>query len=712
MMTEDKIILQIEGMTCNNCALGISKYLEKKGGQDVSVSFPNAEASFTLAEQVELDHIIQGINKLGFKVQEESSNDTLEAGNEVDEIQEWSIFQKFCFCLIFTIPLLLAMFLPFPILHHPLVQIFLSVPVMIVGWTHFGISAWNSLKIGVPNMDVLIVLGSSAAFLYSIAGFTLGLGHDFLFFETAASIVTLVLLGNWMEHRSVQQTTTAIGELTQLQAETAKLILPSKDGLQPLKHIPVKDIEVGQSFLVNEGDKIPTDGVVSWGKAMVDESLMTGESVPVVKHIGDPLVGGTMLTYGSVKMDATKIGQDTALSKIISLVKEAQTNKPPVQRLADSVSAVFVPVVIGIALLTFFISYSYFDVSFQNALLRSIAVLVVACPCAMGLATPTAIMVGIGRAAKNGILFKGASTMETLQKTKQVVFDKTGTLTTGDFEVLKSETAIDRSLFRSILLSLEQHSSHPLAKAIVQELEEIKDVEPFYFEEVREVKGLGIIGKDDEGNTYAVGSYKLVSEFTTDDSHSVYMAKNGKLIAWIDMVDDLKKSSARSIAALHKMDIRTHLLSGDKEDKTAQVAKIVNIKNYYANKLPEEKLQIIEDLKKTGETVMVGDGINDAPALAKANVGVSLSNATQVAIQSSDVILLNGELSKLPTAIKISQATVKTIKQNLFWAFFYNVLMIPFAAIGLLNPMLAALAMALSDIVVVGNSLRLKRKDL
>jgi len=708
MMTEEKIVLQIEGMTCTNCALGISKYLEKKGGQEVNVSFSNAEASFGLAEQAELDNIIQGINRLGFKVQEDVV-DTEQA----DEVQEWSVFQKFWFCFVFTIPLILAMFLPFPVLHHPLVQLLLSVPVMIVGWAHFGRSAWYSLKVGVPNMDVLIVLGSSAAFLYSVAGFALGLGHDFMFFETAASIVTLVLLGNWMEHRSVQQTTTAIGELTQLQAETAKLILPpAEDGLQHIEHIPVKDIQVGQAFLVNEGDKIPTDGIVSWGKAMVDESLMTGESVPVVKHLNDALVGGTLLTYGSVKMEATKVGQDTALSKIISLVKDAQTNKPAVQRLADAVSAVFVPVVIGIALLTFFLSHYYFGISFQNALLRSIAVLVVACPCAMGLATPTAIMVGIGRAAKNGILFKGAATMEVLQKTKQVVFDKTGTLTTGDFEVLNSETAIDRSLFRSILLSLEQHSSHPLAKAIVQELEGMEDVKPFHFEEVLEIKGLGIIGKDEEGNTYAAGSYKLVSEFTDDASHSIYMVQNGKLIAWIDMADDLKKSSARTVSALHKMDIKTHLLSGDKEEKTAQVAQIVNIKNYYANKLPEEKLQIIEELKKDGETVMVGDGINDAPALAKATVGVSLSNATQVAIQSSDVILLNGELSKLPMAIKISKATVATIKQNLFWAFFYNVLMIPFAAMGLLNPMLAALAMALSDVVVVGNSLRLKNKDL
>jgi len=709
-------------MTCTNCALGITKFLEKKGGKDVNVSFANAEASFSLEEQAELDKIVEGINNLGFKVQDDPdeeedidpNTEQEQQKQEQNEMQELSLLSKFLICLTFSLPLFLTMFLPFEFLHNTAVQITLSIPVMVIGWAHFGKSAWYSLKIGVPNMDVLIVLGSTAAFIYSLVGYTLGLGHDFMFFETATMIITLVLLGNYLEQRSVEQTTSSLAELGSLKAEEAKLILPpSPDGLQHIKHIPVKEVQINQEFLVNEGDKIPTDGVVLWGKAMVDESLMTGESVPVVKHINDALVGGTILTFGSIKMRAEKVGKNTTLSKIIDLVKEAQTNKPKVQRIADAVSAVFVPLVIGIALLTFYISYAFFDVSFQNAFLRSVAVLVVACPCAMGLATPTAIMVGIGRAAKNGILFKGANTMETLHKIKQVVFDKTGTLTTGDFEVLKSETAIDRSLFRSILLSLEQHSSHPLAKAIVMELEGMEDIKPFHFEEVREVKGLGIIGKDEEGNTYTAGSYKLVSEFTDDDSHSIYMLKNGKLIAWIDMEDNLKKNSALTVNALDKMGIKTYLLSGDKEDKTAHVADVVNIKNYYANKLPQEKLEIIEELKESGgETAMVGDGINDAPALAKATVGVSLSDATQVAIQSSDVILLNGDLSKLPTAIKISNATVTTIKQNLFWAFFYNILMIPFAALGFLNPMLAALAMALSDVIVIGNSLRLKRKDL
>ena len=723
--TTEKIQLDIEGMTCVNCALGISKYLEKKGANKVNVSFANAEASFDWNANEPLDPILNGIEKLGFKVVDPDeqtdldslSDQTTQQKNKtglfsnIGKIDSFGLSAKLIFCAIFTLPLLLSMFLPFPFLKYPLFQLLVSFPVMIVGWWHFGRSAISSLQTSVPNMDVLIFIGSTAAFIYSLIGFTFSLGHNFLFFETAATIITLVLLGNWIEQRSVKQTTTAIKELTALQPEKARLI-HKHDGRETIEEILVKNIKVNQSFIVNEGDKIPADGKIIWGKAAINEAIMTGESMPPLKEIGDAVIGGTIVENGSIKMKAEKVGKDTALSQIIQLVKEAQNDKPPIQKFADQISAVFVPLVLGIAALTFIVAFFIIKIPLTKALLNSIAVLVVACPCAMGLATPTAVMVGIGRAAKNGILFKGANTMEVLKNTKNIVFDKTGTLTTGKFKIIKSETSIDRTLFRSILMSLEKHSSHPLARAIVEELESYENVKPFHFEEVREIKGLGIIGKDGQGNTYTAGSHKLVSEKTDDDSHNIYLLRNEQLIGWIDMDDTLKDNATETVNTIKKMGIEPFLLSGDKAEKTYSIADQVGIENYGAQRLPQEKLEMIEHLSKEATTVMVGDGINDAPALAKADVGISLSDATKVAMQSADVVLLNGDLSKLPTAIKISRETVRTIRQNLFWAFFYNILMIPFAAFGLLNPMIAAFAMAFSDVIVIGNSIRLKSRKL
>jgi len=315
----------------------------------------------------------------------------------------------------------------------------------------------------------------------------------------------------------------------------------------------------------------------------------------------------------------------------------------------------------------------------------------------------------VGRAARNGILLKGASVIETLARAKNVVFDKTGTLTTGRFNIDSARSAIDRETFRGILLTLEQHSSHPLAKSIVKEL---KGQKPFPMQEVKEMKGLGVMGKDGDGNTYAAGSYKLVTDLTDDDSHNIYVIRNRELLGWIDLTDELKSNALNTVQSLRAAGLNLHLLSGDKEDKTQPIAEQLGLKNWQAGKLPQEKLSRIEELRKTGITVMVGDGVNDAPALAKADVGISLSDASQVAIQTADVVLLNGEMKNLPDAIKISKATLRTIKQNLFWAFFYNILMIPLAAVGILNPMIAALAMALSDVVVIGNSIRLRGRKL
>lgn len=645
---------------------------------------------------------------------------------------EWSALEKkFYFTLIFTIPLFSHMFLPFGFLQHPVVQLALCLPVFVVGAMHFGKSAIGSLKTGIPNMDVLIIIGATSAFVYSLAGtihfYGTEMVHHYLFYETTATIISLVLLGNVMEHRSVRQTTTAIKELSKIQATKATRVILT-NGEEKLSEVDYKDILVGDVLIVNTGDKIPVDGELLWGSASVDESMLSGESIPVEKNIKDKVIGGTILARGSFKMKATNVGENTLLSKIIELVRRAQQNKPAIQRLGDKVSAVFVPVVVAIAVGTFFISHMVFDISLQKALMSSIAVLVISCPCAMGLATPTAVMAGIGRAAKRGILIKGGSTIEEFAKIKGIVFDKTGTLTTGEFKISNIECLnnISEKTIIDILYNLEQHSSHPIARSIVKEFRE--KASPLKFTEVIEEKGLGINAKDENGNSYRVGSYNIakhlrirtlseaertLSEAEMSVDAEIYVLKNDTLIARVNIADEIKSNAMEMFTSLKALNIKTILLSGDTAKKCAELAGKLKIDKVYSEKLPHQKLEIIDSLVNEAPTAMVGDGINDAPALAKATVGVSLSNATQAAIQSAQIILLKGnDLSVINDALQISKHTLLTIKQNLFWAFFYNVVAIPIAAVGLLNPMVGALTMAFSDVIVIGNSIRLKTKKI
>jgi len=703
MAENSKIKLKIDGMSCVNCALGIEKHLKNKGVSDAMVSFPNASASFT-ADQEQLPQLINGIESLGFKVENPDLEQPKDKKRKVD-----SLLIKVIIASLFTIPLLLAMVLPYPELKNPNLQLALTIPVMLIGSWQFGRSAFASIKSTVANMDVLIFLGSTSAFIYSLIGFIYELGPNYLFFETATTIITLVLIGNWIEKKSIKKTTSAIRSLIDLQPENAKRLINDNNKKDAYEEININQVELEDILLINEGDKIPADGKVVWGKASINQALMTGESETVNKESGDEVIGGTMVENGSLKFKVTKIGEDTALSQIIALVQEAQDKKPPIQKLADKISSVFIPLVLLAAALAFFVNYFFINLNFQQAMLRSIAVLVVACPCAMGLATPTAIIAGLGRAAKNGILFKGAEAIEDLRNLKHIVFDKTGTLTTGSFTDFDSKTNLDKTLFRSILMSLEQHSSHPLAKYIVSKLESYPNVKPFHFEEIREIKGIGIIGKDGQGNSYTAGSYKLIKDQNIENDHSIYLLKNGNVMGWIDTEDNVKENAPKVIREIIEMNIKPHLLSGDKSIKTAPVANAIGIRNFHSDKLPQEKLDFIKSLSSTGKTAMVGDGINDAPALTAADVGISLSNASNIAIQSAQVILLNGDLSKIPLAIKLSRATVKTIKQNLFWAFIYNIIMIPLAAMGLISPMIAALAMVFSSIFVIGNSIRLSK---
>ncbi len=695
--------LDVEGMTCANCAMGVEKHLKKIGAKDIKVNFALGEASFQLPGGLSANEVAKQITDIGYP--------SAEKGTGESEGKGWSsIERKFWISLVFTIPLILHMFLPHDsILQNPILQVCLSFPVYLIGVFHFGKSGLKSLKTGVPNMDVLIFIGSTAAFVYSSWGTITYYGtkeaHNYLFFETAASIISLVLLGNLLEHRSVTKTTSAIKDLSALQVSTAKRITPEGEAVE----IPYSDINTGDLLLVNTGDGIPVDGTVLEGNGFADESMISGESIPVALEKESQVIGSTILTDGNIIMQATAVGKNTTLSKIIELVKNAQQNKPSIQRLGDKVSAIFVPIVIGIALITFLVAKFGFVLSTQQAMMQAIAVLVISCPCAMGLATPTAVMVGIGRAAKKGILIKGGSTLEDMAGVQTVIFDKTGTLTTGNFKIKALQILSgDEQEIKNVLFNLESRSSHPIAKSIVEHLKNTAQI--VEFNRVEETKGIGLTAQLGE-DKWQVGSFRLVEDITSDKNHEVYVLKNGELVATIDIEDEVKEHSQQMIDELKSSGIEVVLLSGDKQVKCDDIATKLGIKTIYAEQLPEDKLRIVHQYTAKGKTAMVGDGVNDAPALAKATIGISFGNATDVSMNTAQIVLLGKDgLKKLTEAFHIGKLTLKTIKQNLFWAFFYNVLAIPVAAFGYLSPIIAAGAMAFSDVMVIGNSIWLKVK--
>lgn len=694
--------LKIEGMTCTNCARTVSRFLERKGMEDVYVNVTTQEVRFeTKGSEASLAEIKSGIGKLGFTVVEE--------GEEFIE-PTWTLERKLLVCSILTAPLFLGHLLMMvgihiPLLENYLFQFFVALPVYVIGFMHFGASAYNALKMGNTNMDVLIFVGSTAAFVYSVIGLLQENGN-FIFFETAATIITLVLLGNLMEKRAVDKTSQAIDELRNLQSTEAVRVLP--DGSH--QKIETKNIKVGYILQINEGDAIPSDGIVKNGMGWTDESMLTGESEPVEKMPKDILTGASILSSGNLTMKVTATGKDTVLSKIIDLVKNAQAETPEIQRLADRISAIFVPLVLGIAILTVVISHFAFGMAFTQALMNGIAVLVISCPCAMGLATPAAIMVGVGRAAKSGILIKGSRTLEIFADVKHLVFDKTGTMTEGKFSVRDFRIFTgNESGIKTAVKGLESHSSHPIAKALSQSFE---GIEAAHFKNVKEEKGVKIQGTDSAGAFWEIGSSRIALDLTEDKSHDVYILKDGVLLAWIDIEDKLKDGIGEVTHYFGEHEVAAYLLSGDKETKVKAAANETNVPMYFAEKLPEEKYKIIADLKEKNLTAMVGDGINDAAALAKADVGITFSSASDVAVHSSGIVLLNDDPRTLAKAHQISRHTLLTIKQNLFWAFAYNIVAIPIAAVGLLNPMFAALFMAFSDVVVIGNSLRLRSKKL
>jgi len=705
----EEVQWKVDGMSCTNCALSIHKYLQSEGIKEPKVSFMEGEVQFQLPENVNKETLAKGIKGLGYKVR---------GNEEATPVKKWLDTQgeRSAFCFLFTLPLLIHM-LPGVHIHwmmNPYVQLAFTTPVFIVGMSYFGRSAWNSMINGIPNMNVLVAIGAIASFGYSLYGTLIGQGQAFAYYETTATIITLVFFGNYLEDSSVQSTQRALKDLVKAQKVMANMIVFDDQHKEIIFNVESSTLKVGDLILMNTGETVPMDCKILWGEANVNESIVTGESVPVHRTMKDPLLGGSTIENGTLKAYITAVGDDTVLANILKMVKAAQGEKPPVQILADKISAVFVPLVLGIAFITLIGNYYFTAIGFGESMLRAIAVLVISCPCAMGLATPAAIAVGLGRGARNGVLFKNAKSLETFKDIKQVVFDKTGTLTTGHFTITAHEVIgnMTQEAFKTLVYSLEKYSNHPIAKCISKEW---KSNQPVAWKTIEEVKGIGIKATDHEGNEYWAGSYKVISQNVTDKSHNIFVLKNNILLGWLDVEDEIREEAKNVIETLHHQGIHTILLSGDQQSKCEKVGKALGIQEIISEQSPADKLAKLEALTLQSPTAMVGDGINDAPALAKATIGISLSNASHIAIQSAQVILMNQGLKNLPMALGLGRRTYETIKENLAWAFSYNIVAIPVAAFGLLGtwgPTYGALIMALSDVVLAINSLRLFRKKL
>lgn len=710
----------ITGMTCAACSNRIEKVLNKQPAiqnATVNLSTEVATVDYYPGNMDESD-IIERIKKLGYDATLKSEEQSDRKENELRRKK-----YKLILAAVLSLPLLLTMLTHLFGIHlphifmNPWFQFAFAFPVQfIIGW-QFYTGAYKSLRSGSANMDVLVALGTSAAFFYSLyesIKWMRGLTNDpHLYFETSAVLITLILFGKYLEARAKSQTTNALSSLLNLQAKDARVM---RDGKEQL--VSIDALQVGDHIIVKPGEKVPVDGVIIKGNSSVDESMLTGESIPVEKHMGDKVIGATMNKNGSFTMEATKVGKDTALQSIVKIVESAQGSKAPIQRMADVISGYFVPIVVGIAILTFIVWMLFVKQGFEASLVAAISVLVIACPCALGLATPTSIMVGTGRAAEQGILFKGGEHLERTHEIDTIVLDKTGTITKGEPEVTDF-TGDDRAL--QFLASSEQSSEHPLASAIVKyaEAQAVSLEEVSHFEAV---PGHGIRTQIDNEDIY-VGNRKLMQQynieietfepnmqlFEAQGKTAMMIAYEGKVQGIVAVQDTVKPSAKDAIDELKAMGIEVIMLTGDNTRTAQAIASEVGIAEVIAEVLPEDKAEKVKALQAQGRKVaMVGDGVNDAPALALSDIGIAIGTGTEVAIEAADVTILGGELTLIPEAIKLSHATIRNVKQNLGFAFGYNVIGIPFAALGLLAPWIAGLAMALSSVSVVSNALRLK----
>ena len=733
-----KVNYDISGMHCASCSTLINRALKKlEGVTYANVNLSTNKATVEYDENlVNNDLIISTIKKKGYGavIASKTTDYAAVARNKKKEIKNMQY--DLIFSSIFTIPVFILgmFFMGSPMLpglpsfsmipYQELIMWLLATPVQfIVAWPMYR-SAWAALQGKTANMDSLIVLGTSAAYFYSI--YAMFSGHGHVYFEASAVLITIVVFGRLLEAKAKGKTSDAIKKLIGLKPKTATVI---RNG-QELK-IPVDEVQLNDTIIVKPGEKIPVDGVIIEGNSSVDEGMVTGESMPVEKNKGDNVIGATINKHGSFKFKATKIGANTTLARIINLIEDAQGSKAPIQRFADNVATYFVPGVLVIAFLTFFVWF-IFKGDFQFALINAVSVLVIACPCALGLATPTAIMVGTGKGAKNGILIKGGEALETAHGLKYVVLDKTGTVTKGQPEVtdVLPMSDVSETKLLEIAASIEKDSEHPLAEAIVNrgKKEKVKFAKVTNF---KAIPGHGItatIGK----SKYYFGNMKLMKdnrvkveqinkiESLENQGKTVMMlSKNKTLIGAIGVADVIKPTSKQAISLLHKIGVKVYMITGDNKRTANAIAKKVGIDNFFAQVLPEDKAGHVKKLQKYGKVAMVGDGINDAPALAQADIGIAMGSGTDVAMETGDIVLMKDDLLDVAKAIKLSKMTMSKIKQNMFWALFYNILGIPVAA-GLLypftgwllSPMIAGGAMALSSVSVVSNSLLLKMQKL
>lgn len=727
-----KARLAISGMTCANCAARIEKRLAKEPGVTaVSVNLATDSAAVEyIPGAADLPALIKAIESIGYQARNADESARTDTAMDAREAEIRAQRNRFAFSAALSLPLLVAMIghtghADWPLLHvlnNGWVQLILATPVQFVAGWPFYVDAYHNLKNRSANMSVLVATGTSAAYLYSLVSLFAGerLGIHGFYFETSAILITLIILGKLLEAKAKGRTSEAIKRLMGLAPKTARVIRNGQ-----VLDVPIEEVVVGDHVVVRPGEKIPVDGRVIEGHSTVDESMLTGESLPVEKSVGDEVIGATINKHGTFTFIATKVGRDTALAQIIRVVEEAQGSKAPIQRLADVVSGYFVPAVVGVALLTFFLWIGLTG-DFTRALLNMTAVLVIACPCALGLATPTAIMVGTGVGAEQGVLFKGGEHLEKAHSLTAVVLDKTGTITQGKPQLTDVEPAggFDRATLLALAAAAESRSEHPLAQAIVDGAK-AREVTVTMPEEFEAIPGKGVRAKVG-GRTVYLGTRKLLQEagvelqsleaamerLEKEGKTAMAVAVDGRPAGVLAVADTVKPHAAGAVAALKARGLKVYMLTGDNARTASAIARQVGIDEdrVIAEVLPEEKAALVAKLKEAGEVVgMVGDGINDAPALAAADLGIAIGTGTDVAIETADVALMSGDLRALVAAVELSEMTMRKIRQNLFWALIYNSLGIPLAALGLLSPILAGAAMALSSVSVVTNSTLLKR---